>query len=567
MTTFVSCLIDIYDYPVNNKTLETRIEEFDYIAKTGSQICVYVCDKVESFLKKKYENYKTIQIIKIELENLDIYKTCSQEPNIQLPCNRNPIKDTFEYIRLMHSKLDFLHHAITTNPFQSEIFAWVDFNITHIVNHVYEKKYIASFFKQLWDINPNKMESVIIPGCWSRIESVESIMDNIHWRFCGGFFVGKKQDVLEFYEIHLRTLRNFVRTYKKLPWEVNIWAYLEYACGWKPQWFLGDHNCRMVELSPKICSIGLEPYATVKKHFYPEIAGFFPSSTSYIEFEGQQVLNTRYVNYELTPQGYYIIHHPENHIHTKNMMTILENQSYEMSLQEPHSLVCRGGTIYGLEDIRLFNQNGSLKFIATNVNYSPTRRNNMIIGDYNIYNHTYENPKIIYSYDPPNSTCEKNWVPLPYNHSNNTQYFIFKWCPIEICTIQDDHLNIVRSIPNREPFFQRVRGSTIFQEICETEGTQGTQEKKYIGVVHFSEEGSPRNYYHMLVILDESYTPIRYSQCFYFHKLSVEFCIGFHIKNGEYHFWISNFDKDPEEFIVHSSVFSTWFDFSLQDIE
>ena len=65
MTTFVSCLIDIYDYPVNNKTLETRIEEFDYIAKTGSQICVYVCDKVESFLKKKYENYKTIQIIKI----------------------------------------------------------------------------------------------------------------------------------------------------------------------------------------------------------------------------------------------------------------------------------------------------------------------------------------------------------------------------------------------------------------------------------------------------------------------------------------------------------------------
>lgn len=564
MTTFVTCLIDIYDGPVNNKTLETRVCEFEYIASTCSQICVYVCDKSEPFLKERFENLETIRLINIGniKESFAIYNTCySQKDDIELPVNRNPKKDTFEYITLMHSKLDFLHHAISENPFGSELFAWVDFNLTHIVNHVLEKQYIHKYLKQVAVIQPNKIERVIIPGCWSKMNSVDYILDNIHWRFCGGFFIGKKENVLEFYEIHLKILKEFLRTYKKLPWEVNLWAYLEYACGWTPEWFSGDHNCRMVELSPRICSIGLAPYASIRKHSFPNIPGFSPSSTSYINYNGSQVLNIRYVNYKLTSQGYYIIHHPENHIHSKNMMTILEEATsspkyfYEMELAEPDSLVCHGGSIYGLEDIRLFNENGSLKFIATNLNYSPTKRNNMIIGEYNTRTHQYENPQIIYSYDRANSTCEKNWVPLPYSEKNKAQYFIFKWCPIEICEIENDQLKIVRTIQNREPFFNRVRGSTIFQELSDS--------SEYMGVVHFSEEGSPRNYYHMLVVLDESYTPIRYSPCFYFHNMTVEFCIGFHIKNGEYHFWISNFDKDPEEFIVHSSMFSTWFDFSL----
>ena len=77
-------------------------------------------------------------------------------------------------------------------------------------------------------------------------------------------------------------------------------------------------------------------------------------------------------------------------------------------------------------------------------------------------------------------------------------------------------------------------------------------EKEYvIGLVHFSEEHSPRHYYHLLVLLEkQTLKPVRYSKIFYFERLSIEFCIGMGIRNEasvgySYLFWISRFDRDP----------------------
>jgi hypothetical protein len=55
--------------------------------------------------------------------------------------------------------------------------------------------------------------------------------------------------------------------------------------------------------------------------------------------------------------------------------------------------------------------------------------------------------------------------------------------------------------------------------------------------------------------------PLKYSEFFFFNNMSVEFCIGFMLREDKYHFWISNFDRDPELMIVHQKEIPLIFDF------
>ena len=115
-------------------------------------------------------------------------------------------------------------------------------------------------------------------------------------------------------------------------------------------------------------------------------------------------------------------------------------------------------------------------------------------------------------------------------------------------------MKIVKTWKHNAPLFENVRGSTPLVE-CE-EGLAC--------VVHFSHEGGPRNYFHMLVLLEKkTLMPLKYSEIFFFNKMSVEFCIGFAIRNEKYHFWISNFDRDPELMIVDIVEIPLSFDFFM----
>ena len=138
----------------------------------------------------------------------------------------------------------------------------------------------------------------------------------------------------------------------------------------------------------------------------------------------------------------------------------------------------------------------------------------------------YDHEKLAYSdckiLEPPTDTrCEKNWIPLVCGEELS---FIYSWSPMTIGRLNvDNKLEIVNTFEIIEPFFQRVRGSTTFIK----------HDDKLIGVVHYSEECSPRQYYHMLVELDsETFQPLRYSEPFCFQHYGVEFCIGFSIKES-----------------------------------
>jgi hypothetical protein len=376
-----------------------------------------------------------------------------------------------------------------------------------------------------------------------------------YWRFCGGFFLADKESFLEFHDLFFDKYPDFLRQHKRLIWEVNYWAWLEHECGWSPNWYAADHNDSIINIPLEFCTKRLLDGGAVTvtypyPPFYENENEFLSSSPSYIYYQGQHILNTRFVNYSFTPEGRYAIRDPNKILHTKNIRCYLDDHSFQpicygLMLDETVELPSVDRFSHGLEDMRLFEHNGQLHFIASNVNYSPSGKIRMIMGEYDHQHLSYKNCHIL---QPPNDTwCEKNWVPIQIENTDDV-HFIYSWSPFCIGRLDSDHkLYIILEHPINSPHFNKVRGSSIFVR----------EAYNWIGVVHFSEEGCPRKYYHMLVCLDPvTMTPTACSDPFCFQHYGVEFCIGFTIKDHQYVFWVSKKDNDATMISVDRSTIS-----------
>ena len=555
--TFVSSFIDIYDKPYVNKNYAWRFSKFRELAETGIQLCVYVnihCIDLMTEMAREFPNIIIMKIITIEYSWIG--QLCDQYDDIQLPANRNKDKDTREYMILMNSKAEYMYDAAIQNPWNSTHFAWVDFNLSHVF---FDLKLCQERLKTLSQRTLAK-KFIAFPGCWKpatindKIEVVDSIINDIHWRFCGGFFIGDRDSVIELQELYKTHFPYFLFKYRTLVWEVNFWTWLEATSHyrsptrWSPHWFQGDHNNTIIQIPADLYSPCIGNMTEKTVYSYPVIPDFVPGSAAYVFYQGKHVLNTRYVNYTLTDRGYYLFNHPENRIITQNMNCVLDDETLfpieagwkimeNPTDEELHSSVCN---FHGLEDMRLYEYNEEIRFIATSMNYSPTAgKARMIRGRYNIETMKLEDTVVIH---PPTDTwCEKNWVPLIRRGSGgdgtpDEEWFVYKWSPFELGRIKDNTLVIEKSYSIGSPIFQQFRGSSIFTE----------WNGQLIGIVHFSENESPRHYYHCLVALDrDTFQPLKYSQTFCFEKVGIEFCIGMAIHQGKYRFWISQFDRDP----------------------
>jgi len=533
--TFVTAFLNIYEVPFENKDIEWRFQHFEKIAKTGVHICLYTDSQCYETLCKLLENYDNVKLMdSIDLEDTFCYKAISSL-EYTLPDSRNLKKDTMEYIVLQNSKTEFMYKAIQSNPWNSTHFAWIDFSVGYII------KNMDSTLEYIKLLSKRQFISKIfaVPGCWQNnvADDLSNILNNINWRFCGGFSIADILSIKELHSLYETHFKLFIMHNKKLIWEVNFWAWLEANGYWKPHWYAADHNDRIFNIPTQFCARLLEDKIEKINYNYPEIENFKPSSPSYLYHNGEHLLNTRYVNYRYSPSGSYLINHEKNTLITKNIVSVLDDEFLPKNYNEMNESI-DGLTNYdaysvGLEDIRLYSFKNEVKFIATNVNYVGNRTNRIIIGNYDTSTFSYTNCRIL---NPPTITgCEKNWIPII---KENREHFIHKWSPYEIGRINMDNnqLEIIESYEIKSPDFHRIRGSTIFIDYSDS---------ILIGVVHFCEETMPRQYYHILVLLDkESLKPFRYSDPFCFQHIGVEFCIGFTIKNDQYIFWVSKKDND-----------------------
>ena len=63
----------------------------------------------------------------------------------------------------------------------------------------------------------------------------------------------------------------------------------------------------------------LKPDCEEIEYDYPYIPFFHPGSASYLKFQGEHLLNTRYVNYWYRDNGTYMFYDEHNIIHNKNL--------------------------------------------------------------------------------------------------------------------------------------------------------------------------------------------------------------------------------------------------------
>jgi hypothetical protein len=573
--TFVTSFADIYETQFEEKSVEWRFDKFRDIAGTGIPLCVYVDPVNHIILQHFARDYPNIKIMKtITIWDTEIGKTVTalreEGHEITLPQWRNEPKDIDEYMILINSKTEFMADAVEKNPWQTKHFAWIDFSISYVFHNKLETlRYLEILAKRTFTGEP----FLLLPGCWDRLNQdiVEPILNNVFWRFCGGFMLGDTSSILDLHERYRTHFAGFLREHQKLTWEVNFWAWLEANTGWKPTWYKADHNDCIIHVPVDKCCLDMSKHLTIQTYDYPAIETYEPMQASYLSVNGRHWLNTRYVNYWYLESGHCHIKHSEDIIITKNLTveldgeTLLPISSFREMREDTVGLHSFGAYFYGLEDIRLYEVDGQMRFVATNINYSPSGHNKMIVGGYDPETQCYADCRLI---EPPYQTwCEKNWIPViqrDQDTGKTTEKFIYKWHPMEIGQIRysDDgggpnqlanKLEIVASYNIREPEFSRVRGSTPFILVGDY----------LVGIVHFSECTLPRRYYHIMLALDPvTLQPLKYSETFHFLHVGIEFCIGLTVRDEDYICWISTWDREPAMVRLPRSKIPLCFDFS-----
>jgi hypothetical protein len=553
--TYVSCFVNI-NCKEPHKTHQWRMDNFTHIAKTGVPIVLYVDKEIKEVYQKEWQSFNNVVLRDVDYSKSWTYKVCSLYKN-NLPASRNMVKDSFLFLCLMNMKVEFVVNAVNENPFDTNHFAWIDFNLSHI----FKQKTATSNYMQFLTTCKWAPRFIANPGCWERGQGIENIVDHINWRFCGGFMIGDGQSFIELFDLYLEHFTIFMHRFRHITWEVNFWAWLEVNASWSIVWFKADHDDSIVRIPSHLFSRCLGFNRPTFRYKFPEEPGFYPSSISYIKVpEGQHILNVRYVNYKLDDYGRYHINHPSGHLETKNLRCFLAD---DLETIKSHEFVWEGmiglpeydKSITGLEDVRLYYSGDKLKYVATNKSYHILQKIRIMVGDYSASMAMFENGQVL---EPPTDTnCEKNWIPLGAVGSGAAlelrtvgsgaalESFIYRWAPFEIGHVEGDTLKITKSIPVEHMLLQKIRGSTP--------PVWSQKDQCYYCVVHYCEHihgDKTLSYYHMLVKLDTSYEPFEWSDVFHFNHIGIQYCIGFtileeHDNDKTFGFWFSQHDGNP----------------------
>lgn len=252
MLAYVTAFLDIYKDRTNLKSIETCIRHFETLAQTGVPIYLFLSKSFQPILEPILQKYPSIHLVKtIEIEELPYYtflRTLQESEPIHLPAYGNSAKDTFEYILLQNSKFYFLKEVIqqsTTNPSPSHPshYAWIDFSIFHIVQDI---PHIQSQLQSYVD-SPWPTPCLLFPGCHEKNKYPrEFMLTQPCWRFCGGFFLGDADTIVQAEQTTFEHLQWFIQQYHIMPWEVNIWASMEVENIWEPTLYIANHNDSML---------------------------------------------------------------------------------------------------------------------------------------------------------------------------------------------------------------------------------------------------------------------------------------------------------------------------------
>jgi len=211
----------------------TYLAHFEHLVATGLPIVVYLEPSLVGSVRAS-----NVTVIPTSLEDLPLWRDM-QGMELRLPADRNPVKDTADYLALINSKTELVRRTIAMTDVDA-MHAFVDFGIFHVIRDK------ARAQNRIRAIDATYAELVTLPGCTRQISDY---LDRINWRFCGGFFYGPAAAMRTFANLHQRRARTLLPT---LSWEVNIWAWMERHGELACQWYQADHDDSIFDF-PEIC--------------------------------------------------------------------------------------------------------------------------------------------------------------------------------------------------------------------------------------------------------------------------------------------------------------------------
>lgn len=247
--TFVSAYIDLSENEDRSidRSFKTSCAFFRKLAQTKIKICLFVSKKfyLEAVDICK-ENPNVLLMPTIEFKELWTYKVTESISGLIMPENRTSHHDTYNFFTLINAKIEFVTKIIELNPFNTTHFSWIDFSVCHVINSKNPLDRLYTFSRSAL-----KDKMLVFPGVWSKKISDDNFKDiysKVNWRFCGGFFLGDKDSVLEFNDAYRKHYYNFLKEKKRFFWEVNFWAWLEYNNHFKPHVYMANFDDTILDI-------------------------------------------------------------------------------------------------------------------------------------------------------------------------------------------------------------------------------------------------------------------------------------------------------------------------------
>ena len=256
---------------------------------------------------------------------------------------------------------------------------------------------------------------------------------------------------------------------------------------------------------------------------FPIVEGSNAGSTSFVRVQGGFLLNVRYANYTIYPDGGYNCRMP---VKTRNYCTRVDSDfkpGWE-GMVEMHAPSPRRANwhIQGLEDVRLYPRGEGVGYIAASLDHASDGDVQQVTGDYGEGRMTVQ---VLAS--PLGAACEKNWIPL------DEKVCIYSWHPYRLYSMRSRDILLSHETPH---VFRDVRGSTT---ACEYQGA-------LYCIAHLVVQEAPRKYHHIVVKLNSRTKCVEgYTVPFYFMSDAIEYALSIDIAEGVLTTIVSRNDADP----------------------
>jgi tetratricopeptide (TPR) repeat protein len=256
---------------------------------------------------------------------------------------------------------------------------------------------------------------------------------------------------------------------------------------------------------------------------------FVSSSPCIIPHSEGYLLNIRYVNYTIRPDGSYAFKHSDGKITTLNLLHWLNKDFKPVRSHWLDKVTNEHLRYQGVEDVKVFSHCGDLLFLGTVEN---PENGNVAVG-HGKYDYTADRLVPTPFASPHNRGCEKNWCYF-HNYDGDLR-IVYEWSPLTIYEVDGpSSIKKLQSSTKVPAFFRDIRGST--------NGVMVGDEVWF--VCHLVEYTTPRHYYHIIVVLDSKTMEYkRHSIMFKFHGDCIEYCLGFVVEQERFIFSYSKMDR------------------------